>query len=256
MGRRRFAPLIFLLLAALLGCAPRNQKVIYDLDDVAKAPTGPLSAHGLVVEPLVGGRDEAVKARRGSDLEPAVVQRDGDDWHFNGDDHYGSPVVPAVTEMLAQHLAATGLFKSVRIASTPGEPDELRLSGTLRRFESYMDRYEGTRAMMNQGGLFFLAAGAVIEARYDADVRIEDLRLLHPASGRVLWEGEVEGTASGGSRLIASTHWEVYQHANEALKAAVTKLAEELRRLPADELNRTLEASVRREEPKVGTEGG
>jgi hypothetical protein len=119
-----------------------------------------------------------------------------------------------------------------------------------------MDRYAGTRAMMNQGGLVFLAAGAVIKATYEADVRIEDLHLVHPASGQVLWEGEVEGTASGASRLFTSTHWEVYDHANEALKAAVAKLVEELKQLPAGGLNRALGGSGGREEPAPGTEGG
>jgi hypothetical protein len=235
MSSWRLSLLLALLLAGTGGCAARNQKVEYDLDDVPRHSAGALSSSALVVEPLADVRDEELLSRRGTDFEPAIVYRDNDDWHFNGDDHYKSPVPAAVTEMLAEHLARSGIFKSVRVASPTEQPGELQLTGRLRRFESYMDCYSGTRAYMNQGGLLGLAIGAATEASYEADVTIDELRLLRTASGQVLWEGEVEGAVEGASRLIASTEWEVYDHANEALEVAVTKLVEELGRVRIDE---------------------
>jgi hypothetical protein len=49
------------------------------------------------------------------------------------------------------------------------------------------------------------------------------MQLLQPSSGNVLWEGKVEGAVAGTSRLIASTHWDDCDYANEALKIAVSR---------------------------------
>ena len=93
--------LFSLALTCSIGCAGRKQKVEYDLDDISTYSTGSLSTSTLVVEPLVDARDEQLRSQRGTELEPAIVYRDNDDWHLNSDDHYKSPVGAAVTEMLA-----------------------------------------------------------------------------------------------------------------------------------------------------------
>ena len=220
----------------VVACAAPKRSIVYGLQDEPTRAGGALSTYSLAIEPFTDGRPEEDRNRHGSSSEPGVMQRDGDDWWVNSADHYDSPdVATAVTAMVSNHLRSAGLFRDVRLA--PGDvPADMRLSGTLRRFDGWHDRQAAKEALVAAQGLVGLVLGATVKSRYGGVASISDVRLVHVASGRVVWKGDIEGHADGSKRLLEVNKWNAYEQANDALKLAVRQLIEQLTALQPDQL--------------------
>jgi hypothetical protein len=162
--------------------------------------------------------------------------RDGEDWYVTSDDRYAmQDVAVAVTEVIATHLERTGLFARVRVPRFELPNDgALHLSGSLVRFEAIQDRQAGKELMRDQfGGLVPLLIAVSTDARYEAHVVMSDLRLVDPATGEVLWQGDIQGNSSGETALITKNELEMYEKLNLALKQAVSELVQRIAAIPA-----------------------
>ncbi len=223
------------VLISVSGCAALYKRDIrYGLDDVATYSGGPLNHQTLGVRELADERPDEIVRRQGSVDAAAVVERAGDDWYFNSDDHYKvRPVVSAITGMLVEHLAAAKLFKTAKLASDTSESD-LILEGAVEYFEAYRDREVGKQALISQMGLIGLVIAATDKSPYKARV-VLSLKLRRGNDGATLWAGQVEETQKG-EEPISTSSLEVYRHANDALKTAINRLLEQLSRLdlPSD----------------------
>jgi hypothetical protein len=175
--------LLSLVFAGVAGCAAKSAHIAYPVDDVPRFGGGPLAQMSLVVEPPTDGRSDVARARRTDGLSPAMVQQSGDDWYANSDDIYDEPsVAQGVAEAIADHLRAAELFRSVAVGG-PETPGDLHLSATMVRFDALQDRQEGTRAFAAQGGLLPLLVAANTDTRYEAAVRLENVRLVRSGCG-------------------------------------------------------------------------
>jgi hypothetical protein len=213
------------ILSAILACS-QHTKISYPLDDVPRLGGGPLSRLSLVVEPLDDGRSEAARTR-GDVIEQGGGQRET----INDEAYRGESVPVAVTNAMVDHLRTSDMFRSVEIGGTT-TPADLHLTGRLRSFDALRDYQPGTRAFVAAGGVVPLIVGVNTETNYGADVVIDEIRLFRPATGAVLWQGEVAGNVTGKTTVAASSQVNVRDYANVALKDAINKLLDQLARLP------------------------
>jgi hypothetical protein len=171
-----------------------------------------------------------LKSKTGGAMDAAIVERNGDDFYFNSDDHYEPPVATAATSMLAKHIEATKLFRDVTISATPRD-GALTMSGAIRRLEAYRDREIVKQAFAAQMGLVGMIIQATDDSTYEADALLGGVKLVDPATATVLWQGDAVGRVAGAAPLVASS-LAVYQHADLALKLAVEQLVAQLAALP------------------------
>ncbi|MGH3427909.1 MAG: hypothetical protein ACRDQZ_10150 [Mycobacteriales bacterium] len=177
------------------------------------------------MEPLEDGR--SASGRQSTD----VIEQGGQERETVTDEAYEGHSIPlAVTNALADHVRVTEMFRSVEVGGST-TPADLHLTGRLRSFGAVRDYQPGTRAFLAAGGLVPLLVAANTDTNYDADVRIDNIRLFRPSTGAVLWKGEVTGTISGKTTVAASDRVNVEDYANVAVKDAVNKLLTQLSQL-------------------------
>jgi hypothetical protein len=223
---RARAVAIVLLLPGV-ACSPVRYKVAYPLEDVTPVADGTLTGYTVTVATLVDGRAPDRRGSRAPSQRLAVITRDGDDWYVTTDDRYENPAVAAaISDALAEHLRKAGVFRAVERDPTPAQ---LRLSGTLTRFDAHQDRHAGKEAFLAGGGLIPLVVAAGTDSRYDAVTTVDDVQLVDVATGTILWRGTLKGTTAGETALISNDPRQLYDHANVSLKAAVAQLVEQLR---------------------------
>ena len=217
--RKRAATAFVLVL--LSGCAAQ-QRITYDTTDVRLLGNGPLGAYRLLVRQFEEGRDADATTRRGDRFAAAQTEREGETWYTNSDDHYESPVCPAITTMVANHLRASHLFRDVMVSEDAATPSDLILRGRIRQFDAFRMQRPVVEGFVAQPGLLWLIIGWAVKTQYKATTVLTDVR-LDDAEGAPLWHGDIDGGVDGKDSVI-NGQWAVYQEANLALKAATDKL--------------------------------
>jgi hypothetical protein len=218
--------ILVLLILFLSACAPVPQRVHYEVGDTRTLAGGPLSNYNLLVRPLEDQRDPDLVGRKSRGGETAMSE-DGK-FYVNADDAYeDAPVATAVTRMMAQHVAASGLFKTVFVTATEANQSDLVLTGKLKRFEARREAHQVQEAMANGLIGIILTSTKVWAARYEANTELSELRLIEPQSQAIIWQGDVQGHTAGEDN-VQGVNWVVYQEANLSLKDAVDKLLEQL----------------------------
>ena len=212
--------------ALLCGCSI-TQPVKYDLKDASKVSQGSAySGYTVSVRELKEMRKPA--AKEGAWNAPATVQRNNASWFYNSADHYSNGVVsPGVSEMLAKHLDASGLFKSACFNCDKTTGADLILDGKIVRFDGFKESSASAKAGTYFGVVGVLATAGV-KSKYEATTVLSDLKLIKADTGAVLWQGAADGSIQGEDYADAAG-WSVYAKANESLKKAVEGLIAKLR---------------------------
>ena len=236
-GRPAIACLIVGTLVAGPGCLYR-QSVKYSLKDVSPVATSPFAGRTLAVKEFEDTRppQETRSVWRKIFGKPAPEEsRDGKDWFFNGNDNYKDKrAAPWVTRMVVKHLAATKVFKEVKVSGKDPPGSDLLLEGKIKDFwggKERSDTAEGIRTT----SMFFGAVGGLVGALMTTQVKTEyrgktmliDLKLSEVRTGKALWQGSVEGEVSGKS-MADTEGLTAYRHANDSLKEAMKSLVEKI----------------------------
>ena len=240
--RRAGRPAIVCLIVGTLVAGPGcfHQSVDYSLKDVSSVTASPFAERTLAVREFEDARlpqptrSFSERERMGIKLPPEEF-RYGRKWLYNGNEHYTDKrVAPGVTRMVVKHLAATNLFKEVKVSGKDPPGSDLLLEGKIKDFWGGTEPSHTADAIRNTS-MWFGAAGALLGALAISRVKTEysgrtvliDLRLSEIRAGQVLWKGTVEGTVSG--KGMADTEgWTAYRHANDSLKEATKSLVEKI----------------------------
>jgi len=235
-GRRAIVCLIVGTLVAGPGCI--HQSVDYSLKDVSPVAATPFAGRTLAVREFEDARPpqptRSLSERTGGKFVPEEF-RYGRRWLYNGNEHYTNKrVAPGVTRMVVMHLAATKLFKEVKLSGKDPPGSDLLIEGKIADFwggKERSDTAEGIRTT----SMFFGAVGGLVGALMTTQVKTEyrgktmliDLKLSEVRTGKALWQGSVEGEVSGKS-MADTEGLTAYRHANDSLKEAMKSLVEKI----------------------------
>jgi hypothetical protein len=210
--------------------------------------------HGeLSVSPLVDHRaadaDNRALLRAGDELEVG-----GETQCVNGERNYRGNQVPSqVTRFLTRRIRERGAFKDVKVSGA----GRYVLSGTLAAFYGRQEISGTARAGMAFGLIGVLVtAGATTDGR--VRVTLRDLVLEDRITSRRVPLADIEITRQGKMSASASC-MVIYQHVDEALSDAATRLAEAVERafagaVPASAEERAAEQAVRAAEQAARAE--
>ena len=141
-------------------------------------------------------------------------------------------VAKSVSDMVARHLAHSGLFKEV--VRNNSKPADVVLSGTIKEYKSAAtvnSAAEGVQAGTAGFGLVGALIGAASTSgmKSDVETKIEIAPVtLADSSGKVIWKDSLKANKSFSAHFSASNRSAVYAHADELLKEAVNELIQKL----------------------------
>jgi hypothetical protein len=162
-------------------------------------------------------------------IYPRVPKND-EDFFYNSDRYYKKGEVPKkISKMIAKHLKAVKLFRTVTFAEKGPSPRTWLLTGKIRRFEGLKEPTISPE-MASQFGLIGAIITSMTKTEYQGYVVLSDVRLLRP-DRTVAWEGEAVAETSG-ENMADPSGWDAYVRADEALKVAVASLVKKLSALP------------------------
>ena len=212
--------LILLVAFAAAGC---SHTVKYKLDKSDRW-SGPVQDKTLRVDTFV----EKVTL-------PAAweVRREGKNWRTNYRKRYkDQEIATDVSNMLAAHLAHSGLFrKVVRDAS---QPADLVLSGAIAQYSvtgTIDDTAESIRAVSAGMGLVGAIAGSISTAgaktTVNAKVELNPVTLTD-ANGKLLWQSSVSKSTNFTAHFSQSSEGAIFHHPDRLLKDVVTELIQQV----------------------------
>lgn len=225
--RRVFLTVLLVTAVAGAGSGCVARKVQYNLKGVTKFSASPWQDYSMSVAEIRDSRGPNPPATH-EPLSPALVREDPDNdgYYINSADHYDEPVPVGVKHMLVEHLRASGLFRGM--TDDPRGAD-LVLTGTLRRLRARVAKHATAEFFAQQGGILTMPIAWAHKAKFDADASLLDLQLARAGSGEVLWRGAAVAHLTG-ERSVGKSPWIVYDHANDALRAAIENLVANLSR--------------------------
>jgi len=216
-------PLAALLAAVCLtGC---SVPIKYSVRDVPAVSSSPLGGQVLAVREFEDVREAIHEQTRVRSI--SVVWRSNKEWYYNNDRRYKDKrTSPWITAMMAKHLEASKVFKSVALEKDIETSPDLVLSGKIKKFEAFKERSTGGETSAHFGLLGVLVrAGS--KTPYEATTLL-DVTLTRVSSDTVLWQGEIEGKIQGEDSAGPYSEQTVYEKANLSLKHAVQELISRL----------------------------
>jgi hypothetical protein len=217
---RRSILFVGLSLVLLPACALKNQRVRYDLKDVAESSALTLKDRTLLVREFEDGRKEFSDNNLLFEKDHDA-RIEGNLTCINSDRQYAKPVPVQLQQTVADHLAKRSAFKTVTTDSN--QPADFVLVGKLDRLYG-LQGYSMKSAIGSQFGL--IGALLTMGAKTDGTIKIQlsNLKLLDSKGNLVKDLGTVEHSYEGS--LPADGYcWNIYLNVNQQLKTTVDKLA-------------------------------
>jgi hypothetical protein len=185
---------------------------------------GPKIDKTLRVDTLA--ESEAVYAERKLELDGKVCRTNYRKGYKDGQ------IATAISDMIARHLAHSGVFKSV--VRNNSEPADWVLSGTIKEYKaaaSINSTAEGVQAGTTGFGLIGAIIGSAstagMKTAVKASVEVSPLTLTD-GSGKVLWQTNLGANTNFVAHFSASDERAVFHHADQLLKEAVSGLIQNL----------------------------
>jgi len=222
----KFSKILLVLFVIVVSACATPIPVKYDLDDIS--PSSKDKKYNIVLVNVVDKRDK-------------LKNQNSDKYVFSSDKSFSQPLMPELTEQLAQHLKTVDLVNNVVIDQksklSTSDIQEYKDEGFHLYVEIELNSFYGFQEKIPQGKFTILGvlggalggalAAATTSLEYGGEVSYNKIKLISVEQGNLLWEGAVKNTISGEESLYRGSEG----YALETLKGANMKLAHKINNL-------------------------